>query len=80
MKRAQRHNWRPSKANDTNPLPKGTTRCAHCGAQRRKVTVNTSRIGVHTATFTSREVPVYSADGQSWSYDNVPCTGKAGAA
>lgn len=71
--RVVRHLWRAAPGDVA--LPAGTERCARCGALRKTKIVTTSHVGIRTATFGKREVPIYSVDGRRWVWDRPPCPG-----
>lgn len=72
-----RHKWVLHSGDHTAYPPTAVERCAHCGVFTKKESVVTSRVGVRTATFTSKDVPVYSRDEASWQWEKPVCTGKA---
>lgn len=72
-----RHSGLPRRVVDGKVEPDTEVRrCTLCGVFTRTKVVTTSRIGVITATFTNRDVPIYSADEKRWSYMKPACTGK----
>lgn len=72
-----RHKWALHSGDYRTFPPTAVERCAHCGVFTRKESVVTSRIGVLSATFTEKQVPIYSRDEVSWQWDKIACTGKA---
>lgn len=72
-----RHKWALHSGDHTAYPPTAVERCEHCGVFTKKQTVTTSRIGVHSATFTEKQVPIYSRDEASWQWDKIVCTGKS---
>lgn len=77
---AARHRWVHHGGCALCEPPTAVERCANCDVLRRTVRVDTSRVGVHTATFASNDVPAYSPDGgATWAWDKPVCTGKRAA-
>lgn len=72
-----RHRWALHSGDYRTFPPTAVERCAYCGVFTKKKTVTTSRIGVHSATFTEKQVPIYSRDEVSWQWEKPVCTGKA---
>ena len=74
---APRHNWKHHEG--TNAVHPSTIveRCAYCGALKKMKEVETSRIGVTKASFSWKDVPIYSTDdGAGWKWAKPDCTGK----
>lgn len=72
-----RHNWKHH-SGDATAIPSTLVeRCAYCGVLTKKQEVETARIGLATASFRWRAVPVYSTDGgATWAWDRPVCCGK----
>ncbi len=75
-KRPPNHRWALHSGDYRAYPPTAVEKCAYCGAFKRITIVTTSRVGVHSATFTNKEVPVYSANGVTWVYTRPTCAGK----
>ena len=75
--KAPRHNWKHHEGTGVVYPSTLVERCAYCGTLTKTKVVETSRIGVTSATFSSKEVPIYSTDGGAhWQWDRPVCTGK----
>lgn len=81
MKRPIRHNWKHYSGSGANIPSDLVERCAYCGALKKMKEVETSRIGVTKASFSWKDVPIYSTDGGAgWRWAKPDCTGKLQAA
>ena len=72
-----RHQWTHHSGCALCIPPDRVDRCTYCGVPTKPQEVETSRIGVHTASFAWKNVPIYSTDGgATWRWDKPVCTGK----
>lgn len=75
------HNWKHHSGDGRNVPSDIVERRAYCGALKKMKEVVTSRIGLTTASFTQRDVPIYSTnEAATWSWLKPACTGKPVAA
>lgn len=73
---ATRHNFKHYSGSGAD-IPSTWIGVCRCGIYQRFQSVETVRVGVRTATFRRKDVPVYSADLKSWSFDKPACVGNA---
>ena len=72
-----RHNWKRLSGTTLVHPPTLVQRCAYCNVLTKAEEVETSRIGVHSASFAWKNVPIYSTDGGvTWQWEKPVCTGK----
>lgn len=75
-----RHNWKHHEGTGVVYPSTLVERCAYCGTLTKTKIVETKRVGINSATFSSKEVPIYSLDGGvHWQWDRPGCTGKKAA-
>ncbi len=73
--KTNRHNSKHHSGSGAD-VPSTWVGVCRCGIYQRTEKVQTSRVGLRSASFKWTDVPVYSTDLKSWSFDKPECTGK----